>query len=317
MPSAEHRRKAQKRRRFLHATGRPPKLDTTEASRHVRWLHDEHGMSMESIARKAGVNASSVSRFYNAEDGGGGYRAVVEKVLRVRPEPPPNVYQAAHVCIVGSQRRVQALFYIGFNGRVLADELGFNGHISNLWRLLEPHRKVLSAVRRESIAQGFEKLQDADPADFGISNNLQSRSVGLAKAKRWAPPHCWDVDTIDDPKAIPEWTGVCGTPQGRYIHERDGVLPVCAPCWTADKARRDETGQSRYRKPEFSPAKLQALLDSREWSAAEVGRRMGGDIKHTRESVYRWLNGERKPAPRSLDRLASALGVMPEDLEVE
>jgi hypothetical protein len=42
-------------------------------------------------------------------------------------------------------------------------------------------------------------------------------------------PDHWDDDTIDDPNAVPEYTGRCGSIVGALIHLRESI-PMCPPC---------------------------------------------------------------------------------------
>ncbi|WP_146132520.1 helix-turn-helix domain-containing protein [Streptomyces solincola] len=234
------------------------------------------------------------------------YRHVAEKILRTRPEEPMSLEQSAHVDPIGSQRRAQALVALGFTGPVLAVELGFNGHVPNFWRFFQA--TVINATRRDRIAAGYTKLQYADPADFGVDNQRAARLRNIAKERAWAPPSCWDSDTIDDPEAIPEWTGACGTPRGRYIHERDKIRPVCKPC---ARAAREAAGQEPATRV-FSPDALAALLANRGWLAPDLSARMG---LAGPDSVYRWLSGKALPSQVSWDLMASTLGVTIEDLE--
>ncbi|MFF8831318.1 hypothetical protein [Streptomyces sp. NPDC015131] len=224
----ELNRKA-KQRRYLHSIGRPPLIDAEPVIRHARWLHDEHGMSLRTIGRRAGVSPSFVSRLVNGERCDRPIRRLkAEAIMAVRPEMPVRAAASAHVDITGSQRRAQALMALGFTGPVLSEELGFNGHVANLWRVIR-EQGVISAVRRDRIRDGYEKLQHADPSDFGASVHAQARIRTVARSRDWAPPSCWDDDTIDDPDAIPEWTGACGSERGYQIHYREHI-PFCEPC---------------------------------------------------------------------------------------
>ena len=79
----------------------------------------------------------------------------------------------------------------------------------------------------------YEKLQHVDPRDHGVTEGDMRRAKTWASKKGCAPISCWDDDTIDDPEAWPEWTGLCGTLRGRKLHY-EYKIPLCHNCRMAD-----------------------------------------------------------------------------------
>jgi hypothetical protein len=126
---------------------------------------------------------------------------------------------------VGVRRRCHALVALGWPQQHLAAHLGMTpSNFSSM--LARPH--VL--VRRHlQVLAMYDALWKADPAAAGATSTGMSRARAYAADRGWAPPGAWDDDTIDIPDALPDWTGVCGTPAGVSAHKRLGV-PVCDPC---------------------------------------------------------------------------------------
>lgn len=135
----------------------------------------------------------------------------------------------------GSHRRVQALAVNGWPLARLGVRLGTTGgNLATRFKAAE----VTAAVARASRAL-FDELWRADPREQGVDNQAYSRAINQARANGWAPVGAWDEDTLDDPAAFPDWTGLCGTPSGYNAHYHHRLLPVCARCKQArSEARR-------------------------------------------------------------------------------
>jgi hypothetical protein len=136
---------------------------------------------------------------------------------------------------VGTARRLQALAVMGWPTSRMCRETGLTPH-----RLVPLLKGTASAVTREearTVAVVYVRLSAASPGLCGVSHIAARGARERAGAAGWAPPAAWDDDTIDDPAAIPQWTGYCGTVRGADIHERDG-LPLCPPCEDARYRRR-------------------------------------------------------------------------------
>lgn len=73
---------------------------------------------------------------------------------------------------------------------------------------------------------------------------------------------------------------------------------------------------------EFSPQKLIALREAKNWIPSDLARMMYGSmissegklVARNRDRISAWESGRNKPSPHSLKRLADALGVQPADL---
>lgn len=223
-----------KQRAYLRSVGRPATVDADPAVRHVRVLINRHGMSTQRIADLARVSASLVWEVYTGKRRSHGYgrvermwRPTRDALLAVQPEGSSG--RGARIPDIGTRRRLQALVAQGFPGAFLAPRLGWPKQIVNL--LVANGRKaewVYWASFRK-VADLFEELDGADPAGLGVAPGPVTRARAMAVRRGFAPRSCWDDDTIDDPEAIPEWTGRCGTPFGLRLHDVEGI-PVCPAC---------------------------------------------------------------------------------------
>lgn len=200
--------------------------------RHLKSLHDA-GMSYQNIADAAPGNHSETSvskvlRNWTVSM----HRDVYNDLMQAQFELPRTPKHGRSTSDVGMKRRMRALACAGFGYHMLGRELGISGQAA--YQLTNSGRAVRtsSAVR---VAAVYDKLQWADPYDFGGTRQGVGRAKGVAARNDWAPAHCWDEDTIDDPEAYPEWTGACGTQQGYRLHHRYEIgvkvpaLPSAAP----------------------------------------------------------------------------------------
>jgi hypothetical protein len=192
------------------------------------------GITMETISQKSGVCAQMV-RWHNS----GTYRGQpIETCLQSTRDAilTADITEAdiRFTPALGTRRRVQAMVAIGYPIAWQARQLGLTParlhHAINKQRVLEP--KMVNGIRAL-----YGKYGNASPADAGIEQRMITRTLNKATKYQFAPPHCWDADTIDNPDAAPEWTGECGTERGYRIHERDGI-PHCPACKAAFGAYR-------------------------------------------------------------------------------
>lgn len=133
----------------------------------------------------------------------------------------------------GTIRRLQALIAAGWPPPILSAEL--KAGRTETARLLRSRRVAVRTARR--VADLYDRLWDVDPATHGASPKAIALAKARAAAAEWPPPGAWDDDRIDDPSAVPDWTGHCGTTKGVDLHERHGI-PLCPPCRGAITRRR-------------------------------------------------------------------------------
>lgn len=316
----EERRK-RKRRDLATFEGRPRNIlpHEMEEALGILWRLHGMGMSYTQLARQMGIEKSGVQKILGGTTRNPGpassmrretYEAV--KALRYElPERKPGHRRTgAKMGPEPSRRRLRALNAHGYTQRWLAAYMGYDQR--NLSRLIltEGSRYVYHTTAME-IAEHYGKLAQADPVDMGVPPESSARARSGALGRGYAPPGCWDGDTLDDPDAHPEWTGACGSEEGYRIHVRETLfgdlpLPLCAACKgvveTVGYAADDYV---------FDTAALVRLLKEKKLTAKVMSERTGWN----RDTIYRWKLGERSPRRRSdVERLAAALEVGADDL---
>jgi hypothetical protein len=135
----------------------------------------------------------------------------------------------------GSIRRIQALGVTGWPLGRLARETGLTQYRIECLAAGLPDTVTVDVAR--AVAAVYARYSGASPGLCGVSHIHARAARARAAAEGWAPAAAWDDDLIDDPDAIPQWTGHCGTVRGALIHERDH-LPLCPPCKRAVAQRR-------------------------------------------------------------------------------
>ncbi|MEU6707865.1 helix-turn-helix domain-containing protein [Streptomyces wuyuanensis] len=163
-------------------------------------------------------------------------------------------------------------------------------------------RQFVLAATAEAAATLYDKYQHVDPRDVGRDERWIKAAKTRAVQHGFAPPWCWDEDTIDDPNAIPEWTGACGTARGYAIHQRDGI-PLCRAC---REIRRKKDGEAQV----LDPEKLASAMADSGISIADLAVSLGC----SKQAIYAWRSGDYVPRSQTIDRVARALGVRPADL---
>jgi hypothetical protein len=250
---------ASRRSYLLRARGANAHRDPAVAEAHIRELH-EGGMSYRRMSQLCRLSAASL-----ADLGRGSWvriRPVDERlVLGIVPDAVVDG-RGSSLTGLASRRRLQAMCHDGFGPASMAMLSGMGG--STLHRQMNgsfdssPDR--LPAVTIARILELYLKLDGVWPGDLGVTSFQIKRAKNTALKNNYAPRHCWDDDTIDDPDAFPEWTGECGTEGGYKIHQREGhefhvrgrIYVGCAECRKAmalirqgEWARRRDRNQAR------------------------------------------------------------------------
>lgn len=193
---------------------------------HVRQLIAD-GWSHGQIAAAARCTSGAISRVSRHR-----YPTIATdlaaRILAARPTVS-IVEERTSVSAVGTIRRVQALIAIGHSLLSIAEASGITktalGHIVN------HSHETITARNARSVANVYADWSE-QPGTFARSRN-RARDLG------WPPPAAWDDDTIDDPTALPEWTGYCGTDRGWWMHRQQDI-PVCNGCETAHEQWKQE-----------------------------------------------------------------------------
>lgn len=266
-----------------------------------------YGMSDSMIVQQTGVPMSLPSKVRRGAIRTM-HRDTLEKLMKLHPERPTvtflptrgRVGGGAYASSVGTLRRVQGLRADGFPGRLLGDRLGVS--YEAIAQLAKAERPRVLETTRLSIAQLYAELDGRKPEEFGVLKQAAGKCSTYARRSGYAPRSCWDWDTIDDPEAIPEWTGRCGTPIGYRIHKREDI-PVCPAC---------ESKATDEMYPGFNGQLLRDLRERGGYSRQRLATAVGGLNAST---IQYWETGRSKPVRQNkLDDVLSVLDATLEDV---
>lgn len=304
MPGTESREAYLARRRrevYFRETGRPLLVRGDEHRRIVARLRSyrARGMSCAQMARQIGMRERTLRDVLQPGATALKRRTLV-KLERVRfEEPDPTAF----IDPTGTRRRLGALWADGFPVAWLAGQIdiGNREYVQALIRGAKG-RSWVTWRTHKAVAGLYEKLEGREPAECGIGGREARFSAAFARKKEIPVRRCWDEYTIDDPVALPQWTGWCGTWVGWHIHRRDGI-PMCWPCAGAKPDRP-------Y--PGFSGAKLRALREKKGWARTPLAKAAGG---MNPSAIQTWEDGRSRPSRGyRLDRVLAVLDASLEDV---
>jgi DNA-binding XRE family transcriptional regulator len=265
-----------------------------------------YGMSDRMIGEQAGISATLPSKVRR-----GAIRTMrrdtFERLSKLHPERPVTFVSGPRGKVgggsmqgsVGTLRRVQALRRDGFPGWLVGERLGVS--YEAVAQLAKSGRVVVLESTRIDVARVYQELDGKTPADFGVPPNVAGKCSTWAARRGYVPRSCWDSDTIDDPAAIPEWTGRCGTVYGRMIHQAEGI-PVCVSCANVPA------------EPVFDPASFRTLRERRGLSRPQLGKLIGVNPS----TIQYWEAGRSTPTRQNkIDLALKALDGTYEDVYQE
>ncbi|MGW6557955.1 hypothetical protein [Streptomyces hydrogenans] len=193
----------------------PLRVDASAAVRRLaQWANQ--GYSHTQIATAAKINAPEVSKLLTGKQ----TAISLAHARRIQTaHGPSGAPYHAMTDAVGTIRRGRALHAIGYPIYRIAQDIPMNANDLGRLLMLEP------ATVRQSVANGMTALYQRLSGTPGPSH----LAVCAARRLRWESPIAWDDDSIDDPAAIPDVTGFCGTDRGWWTHRIEN-LPVCPAC---------------------------------------------------------------------------------------
>ena len=256
----EKRRTEQRRRAKLKYLGRACTMSPEESELAFRKVKDFHsrGMPSTTMAEQSGLSSSTISQMIRRQRSNGHIPQTMRretwlKVMAITFEEPPTepskrgstrgFFSGARMDPTGTRRRLQALYKQGFGLGFIAQVTGKpKAHIGRVI-IGADSAKFVSFQTVRVVKEAYEKYRYVDPLDVGVTPYNVVRAKASALQHGYAPSSCWDDDCIDDPLAIPEWTGACGTVAGYGIHRREavrikGTETTCVPCRTALQIRQ-------------------------------------------------------------------------------
>jgi len=190
------------------------------------------------------------------------------RLLAVRPEHSPRVPA------IGAIRRTQALARAGYPIDWTMRQVGCSHRY--IYEILNG----VNATIERTLAERFADVYRRHEATPGPSDPARI----AARSKGWTGPDGWDPDTIDDPDALPDWTGHCGTDHGWWKHTINAI-PVCARCQEAHDAwlaeRRHLPAAERFRQLSLAKGAASNRGASLAADARDLMRVTGQDVEQT------------------------------------
>lgn len=238
LPSSDAAYERNRRRQRAYGTWQPY-VNAEPVRTHVRQLM-AYGIGWMRVAELAGVPQGTVEKLlYGCPPRGMGPSkqvrpATADKLLAVHPEPG-LLANVTDTDATGTHRRLQALVAAGWPQTRLAERIPMNR--ANFGKAMRNSRVRMSTER--AVRGLYDQLWRTDPRDHGVADRWYNHARRHARDNHWAPVGAWDDDTIDDPAAFPDWTGLCGTPAGYTAHYSHRI-PMCEPCRNAKTAQRHE-----------------------------------------------------------------------------
>jgi transposase len=161
-------------------------------TRRLRQLF-EGGMSLQQIAKELGCAPEHIGWISR------GHRkqvtlAMERAVLAIEPKPHRD---RKYVDATGTFRRIRALSAIGYAFAEQAEILGMG--VREFCRKASQQRYVSPDTER-AVKAMYDKFSMTPSTRTGWG-----RAVQRARRESWAPPLAWDDETIDDPKAKPDF----------------------------------------------------------------------------------------------------------------
>jgi hypothetical protein len=160
---------------------------------HIRTLQAQ-GMGYKRIADISGVDFRSLQRIQYGQ-----YKRVsrenAEAILAVEFDPAPS----ALIDSIGTQRRIQALSYVGWPLRWISQRVGVAEDCS-LWLL---QRDKVYRTTADRYGAMYVQLIGMEPPQ-ATSREQQAVAKARARARRdgWVPDAAWD--DMDDPRERPK-----------------------------------------------------------------------------------------------------------------
>jgi transcriptional regulator with XRE-family HTH domain len=213
-PCRDSTRAYEQARGKARAYGKVSYVNADPARAHIRALQAQ-GMGWKRIARAAGIDSSVVWKLLYGDPS-----RPQAPSRRIRPATEAKILAvtlnlAGGACIdsTGTTRRIQALVAIGWSQSKIAARLGVTP--ANFTALAHGRIQVTTA-RAKAVAALYDQLWDQVPPHVEWRAHIAySRALNYAAHAGWVVPMAWDEDTIDNPAATPDITGITGVPTGR------------------------------------------------------------------------------------------------------
>ncbi|WP_405461525.1 helix-turn-helix transcriptional regulator [Streptomyces sp. NBC_00101] len=251
-------RSARRRRRLIGYGQWHPFTAAEPVRRHVRAIQST-GMSAAGIVHHTGVNCGTLNHLlYGTHSYPPSAKIRIENANALLAYWPKldDYDDGAVIDGTGTRRRVQALAANGWPSSAIHRRVD---HIAiKAVERLRTRERVTARTAR-AVRDLYIEVSGKPAEAFGVTSWVAQRSRSYALKSRWANPSAWDDDTIDDPNAIPDWTGYCGTDRGWWTHRQENI-PVCPACDDAHTRWKHE--HRHLARPEFMTALIAARANA-------------------------------------------------------
>lgn len=310
------------RARKLRALGKPQRVLPHEYARVCAIVDAAHsaGMTYKQIAEQLELDHSTITAI-GARRAKTVHRDTFNAVIRLQIDTDFPTGRTRHssprVDPTSTLRRLRALTAEGIPAEVIATHMPGHTWSRTLRALMTKGAEFVHASTVEDVRHAYDKLKGVTPEDLGVRPQHVRGAKRKAAALGWAPVSCWDDDTIDDPAAIPEWTGACGTEEGYRIHIRETLdgnpMPPCEACRNAVEVQLPD--RSCHELPfVFNHERFSEAMEKRGINPRQLAIKLGRDPREA-DRFYRWRRGDRNPQNRSeVYAVAAALDLEPGDL---
>jgi hypothetical protein len=232
-PCIKERRRVGKRNEVNRQLGRPATVPAAPARAHLHKLHIH--MGWKTLATRTRLDYRTLVQIYRGERITI-RRTTAQKILTV--PAADNRDAGIYLDATGSIRRVRALQAIGHSTQTIADACKTGR--AKIELIVNGKQPTVREMLASKIRHAYSHLSEQPGRSV--------RGRNRAHREGWAPPGAWD--DIDDPAAMPDWTGHCGADRGWWLHSINNI-PACARCqeahdgWLAE--RRDLPAAERWR----------------------------------------------------------------------
>ena len=235
--------------------------DAEPIRKHIDTLRT-YGISYEQMAQKTGICSSTIIRIHKGDSHAPKPKRILKRTAKPILELKPSIDlmpENALIPALASQRKIRALFALGWNFQELGDRSGI---FHTTIYLIAKNKKFLSVSNVQKIDRLYEQLWDKEPpAETKAEKINVTRTRNLARKKGWALPLAWDSDQWDDPDAKPRSTRSHSLTEPLELRQR--VIGQALDCCRAGEG-------------------LAGFADAMSWDAAYAERRL---IKYGRADL--------------------------------
>jgi transcriptional regulator with XRE-family HTH domain len=183
-----------------------PLIDAEPTRQRIKYLREETGLSVESIARLSGVSPKSLASLIWGIEGRPPTSKVrqdnADRIFGVRPRLD-LLKPTCAVDSTGTRRRLQALQVLGWSPGVLSSQLSMSHTYVN--RICRGELTQVRIYTANSVKALYERMWDKQPPESTrYEQMVATRMRRKASRNGWAAPMAWDDDEIDRPSAEPE-----------------------------------------------------------------------------------------------------------------